>query len=152
MLPFELSVQDFNKGAKVELSMNVDSSGLYQTNANEYFINAMIGENSSRSKFRQVLGVKDRIKLGTAVFNSLIKAGDEDFDPSGSDVSQVTFEVTPLMVGTSVNIRDLEIAFISDQLAKGSRDFSDQFAFMSFFYSTLSKNNSKRDGVLNLSR
>lgn len=139
MLPFELSKADFNKGTKVELGMNVDSTGLYQTNANEYFVKAMIGENSSRSKFRQVLGVKDRIKLGTAVFNSLIKAGDCDFDPSDSDVSQVTFEVAPLMASTSVCVEDLEIAFMSDQLSKGSRDFSDQFAFMNFFYSTLSE-------------
>jgi len=137
-LPFEFSVEDFNKGNKVELAMTVDTSADYATNANDYFRAAMIGENSTRSKFRQVLGVKDRIKLGTAVFDSLIKDGACDFDPSDSTISQKTFEVCPLMVGTSVCIEDLETSFVSDQIAKGSRDFSDQFAFMNYFYETLS--------------
>lgn len=134
----ELSKADFNEN-KIQLGMNVDSTALYQTNATKYFREAMIGENSSRSKFRQVLGVKDRVKLGKASFVSLIKPGECDFDPSDSDISQKTFEVCPLMVGTSVCVEDLEIAFMSDQLKKGSNDFSDSFEFMNYFYETLSK-------------
>lgn len=136
-LPFEFSKTDFNENKKIDLAMNVDTSAEYTTNADEYFRQAMIGENSTRSKFRQVLGVKDRIKLGTAIFDSLIKDGACDFDPSDSTVSQKVFEVCPLMVGTSVCVQDLEVAFMSDQIARGSRDFSDQFAFMNFFYETL---------------
>lgn len=134
----ELSKADFNE-TKIQLGINVDSSALYQTNATKYFREAMIGENSSRSKFRQVLGVKDRVKLGKASFVSLIKPGECDFDPSDSNISQKTFEVCPLMVGTSVCVEDLEIAFMSDQLKKGSNDFSDSFEFMNYFYETLSK-------------
>lgn len=140
MLPMEFTKNDFNLGNKTELSMTVDSTGLYTTNAQEYFRKAMIGENSTRSKFgRQVLGVKDRVKLGTVLFDSLIKGGACNFDPSGSEVSQKTFEVTPLMAGTSVCIKQLEIAFMSDQLIKGSRNFTDKMAFMNFFYETLAK-------------
>lgn len=135
----ELSKEDFNE-TKIQLGMNVDvTTALYQTNATKYFREAMIGENSSRSKFRQVLGVKDRVKLGKASFVSLIKPGECDFNPSDSDVVQKTFEVCPLMVGTSVCVEDLEIAFMSDQLKKGSNDFSDSFEFMNYFYETLSK-------------
>lgn len=138
-LKFEFSKEDFNQDfTKVELGMTVDSSAAYTTNATEYFRRAMIGENSTRAKFRQVLGVKDRVKLGTAVFDSLIKDGACDFDPSNSTISQKTFEVCPLMVSTSVCIEDLEVSFVSDQLSKGSNDFNDQFAFMNFFYETLS--------------
>jgi hypothetical protein len=97
----------------------------------------MIGENSTRSKMRQVLGIKDRVKLGNAAFDSLIKAGDADFDPSDSTIIQKTFEVVPLMIGTSVKIDELEISFVSDQLRRGSTDFSDRFAFMNYFYETL---------------
>jgi hypothetical protein len=42
------------------------------------------------------------------------------------------------MAGTTVCIRSLEIAFMSDQLKRGSSDFTDKFAFMNFFYETLS--------------
>jgi len=141
ILKFEFAKEDFNNAKfskKVELDMVVDSSADYATNATEYFRKAMIGEDSTRSKFKQVLGVKDRVKLGTTAFQSLIKSGASTFDPSDSEISQKTFEVTPLMVSTSVNISDLETSFVSDQLAKGSNNFNDSFAFMNFFYETLS--------------
>jgi len=142
-LDFEFSIEDFGKdfntkNQSVELDMVVDASADYTTNASDYFRRAMIGENSTRSLFRQILGVKDRVKLGTAVFDSLIKSGACDFDPSNSDISQKTFEVCPLMVSTSVCVADLEVSFISDQLSKGSNNFNDSFAFMNYFYETLS--------------
>jgi hypothetical protein len=43
------------------------------------------------------------------------------------------------MWGTKFDVRSLEIAFMSDQLAKGSNNFSDQFAFMTFFYSEIER-------------
>ena len=91
-------------------AMNVDSSALYETNAIEMYRKAMIGENSTRSMFRQVLGIKDRVKLGTVDFSSLIKAGDCDFDPSDSNISQKSFEVCSLMIGSAFCIDSLEIA------------------------------------------
>lgn len=144
-LNFELSVEDMNK---IELSMNVDPSALYQTNAVEYFRKAMIGENSTRSKMRQVLGIKDRVKLGNTNFDSLIKPGDHEFDPSVSTAVQKTFEVTPLMIGTSIKIDELEISYVSDQLKRGSTDFSDRFAFMNYFYDTLNKTAQKEMEIL----
>lgn len=138
-LNFEFSKEDFKKDFKVNLAMTVDSSADYTTNADEYFRKAMIGKDSSRSKFRQVLGVKDRIKLGTAVFDSLIKTGACDFDPSDSTISQKTFEVEPLMVSTSLCVADLEQSFVSDQIARGSMNFDDNFEFMNFFYETLAE-------------
>lgn len=120
-------------------AMNVDSTADYATNATEYFRKAMIGENSSRAMFRQVLGVKDRIKLGTAEFVSVVKAGDCEFNPSDSTIKQETFTVCPIMIGTSVCIDSLENSFVSDQISKGSANFTEP-AFMSYFYETLSKN------------
>lgn len=133
---------------KVDLSMNVDASADYATNANEYYRKAMIGENSARSRFRQVLGIKDRVKLGNATFSSLIKPGGCDFDPSGSTIKQLTFEVCPLMIGTAVCVEDLETSFVSDQIARGSADFNDKFAFMSYFYETLSMEAAEQMDIL----
>jgi hypothetical protein len=119
--------------------MNVDPSALYETNAIEMYRRAMIGEDSSRSKFKQIYGIKDRVKLGTVDFQNVVKPGACDFDPTDSDISQRTFEVCPIMIGTSFCIEDLETTFVSDQIGRGSKDFSEPTAFMNYFYETLQK-------------
>ena len=128
------------EGKELEMSMTVDASADYATNAKEYFVKAMIGEEKTRSKFRQLLGVKDRIKLGTVDTSTLtIKAGAATFNPDATTISQKEFEVKPLMMGTSFNVSDLEQSFVSDQLKKGSNNFSDKFEFMNFFYAEVAR-------------
>lgn len=147
-----LTMDDFNnakkafvnpeseEGKEVKMAMTVDPSAEYTTNAQDYFRKALIGEDKTRSKFRPLLGVKDREKLGGVVMSSVdVKPGATAFDPDDTTAVQKTFEVKPLMVGTSIDVRELEIAFMSDQLKRGSNQFSDQFAFMNFFYSELSR-------------
>ena len=150
----ELSVEDFNnaqfakkgtsnegvEGKEVEMGMTVDSSADYATNAKEYYRKALIGENRSRSNFAPLLGVKDRVKLGGVDTSSLtIKAGDCDFNPDDTTINQKEYEVKPLMFGTSFCIAKLEQSFVSDQIKRGSNNFSDQFEFMNFFYSEVSR-------------
>ena len=126
------------EGKEIEMAMTVDTSAEYATNAQEYFRRAMIGEEKTRAKFRQLLGVKDRVKLGTADLDSItVKPGATTFDPDDSEISQKEFEVRALMLGTKFDVRSLEIAFMSDQLTKGSNQFNQNFAFMNFFYATL---------------
>lgn len=145
---FNLSKDDFEKAKKgiasvenqdVEMAMTVDASAAYTTNATEYFRKAMIGEEKTRSKFRPVLGIKDRVNLGTADTSTVsIKPGACEFDPDDTSISQKTFEVKPLMFGTVFCVKSLEESFVSDQLQKGSNNFSQQFAFMNFFFESLS--------------
>jgi hypothetical protein len=123
------------EGKEIQMAMTVDASADYATNAQEYFRKAMIGEEKTRSKFRQLLGVKDRVKLGGLTTSALsIKAGATTFNPDNTTVLQKEFEVKPLMYGTVFDVRSLEIAFMSDQLTKGSNQFNQQFAFMNFFF------------------
>ena len=138
---FEIAMSDFDKSKKeVNMSMTVDASANYATNATEYFRKAMIGEERTRSKFRQLLGVKDRVKLGTVDTSALtVVAGTCAFTPGTTTVEQKEFIVQALMFPTDVCIRSLEIAFMSDQLLRGSNSFSDKFAFMDFFYESLAK-------------
>ena len=147
---FNLSKQDFEnakngirlnaEGKAIEMDMTVDTTAEYTTNAKEYFRKAMIGEERTRSKFRSLLGVKDRVKLGGLTTSATaIKAGATAFDPDNTTALQKTYEVKPLMYGTTVNINELEQAFMSDQLARGSNNFSDKFEFMNFFYSELER-------------
>jgi hypothetical protein len=142
----KLSVQDLlsggvpTEGVNAQLNMVVDASANYATNAQEYFTRAMIGDEATRTKFRQLLGVKDRVKLGGVTTTGInIKAYTAAFAPDNTTVTQKEYVVKPLMWGTKFDVRSLEIAFMSDQLAKGSNNFSDQFAFMTFFYSEVQK-------------
>jgi hypothetical protein len=129
------------EGKKIKMAMTVDASADYATNAQEYFRKAMIGEEKTRGKFRQLLGVKDRVNLGTAdVSTVVIKAGACDFNPNDTAISQKVFEVKPLMYGTVFCVKSLEESFVSDQLARGSNDFNQQFAFMNFFFEQLALN------------
>lgn len=131
---------DTDEGKAINLAMTVDASAEYATNATEYFRKALIGEDRSRSKFRPLLGIKDRVKLGGVTTSSVtVKAGATTWAPDNTTALQKEFEVKPLMIGTSIDVRELEIAYMSDQLKKGSNQFSDQFAFMNFFYSELSR-------------
>lgn len=131
---------DSAEGKELKMAMTVDSSAEYATNAQEYFRKALIGEDKTRSKFRPLLGIKDIVKLGGVTMSSVsVKAGATAYAPDNTTATQKTFEVKPLMIGTEVNVRELEVAYMSDQLKKGSNQFSDQFAFMNFFYSELSR-------------
>lgn len=128
------------EGKEIKMAMTVDASAEYATNAQEYFRKALIGEDKTRSKFRPLLGIKDIVKLGGVTMSSVnVKAGATAWSPDNTTAVQKTFEVKPLMIGTEINVRELEVAYMSDQLKKGSNNFSDQFEFMNFFYSELSR-------------
>lgn len=128
------------EGKEIKMAMTVDASAEYATNAQEYFRKALIGDQRTRSKFRPLLGIKDIVKLGGVTMSSVnVKAGATAWAPDNTTAVQKTFEVKPLMIGTEINVRELEVAYMSDQLKKGSNQFSDQFEFMNFFYSELSR-------------
>ena len=128
------------EGKEIQMAMTVDPSAAYTTNATEYFRKAMIGEEKTRSKFRPLLGVKDRVNLGGVdVTTVTIKPGACDFDPDNTEISQKEYEVKPLMYGTVFCVKSLEESFVSDQLTRGSNSFNQQFAFMNFFFEKLAE-------------
>lgn len=119
---------------KHEFDMIADSTAAYATNATESFAKALLSDDV-RSRFSQVIGIKDRVKLGLGEFQNVTQAGTCDWNPSDSNVSQKTFEVCPLAFMTEVCIEDLEINYMSDELAKGSNNFSET-GFVSFLWDT----------------
>lgn len=128
------------EGKEIQMAMTVDPSAAYTTNATEYFRKAMIGEEKTRSKFRPLLGVKDRVNLGGVdVTTVTIKPGACDFDPDNTEISQKEYEVKALMYGTVFCVKSLEESFVSDQLTRGSNSFNQQFAFMNFFFEKLAE-------------
>lgn len=145
----ELKLKNLDFAISEEMfALNLDSSALYATNAIESYRAAMIGENSVRSRFRQVARIKDRVKMATNTFGNLIKPGACAFDPTDATASQKTFEVCPIMVGTSICVDTLEISYASDQITAGSNSFSEPQPFMQFFYETLGANVSEQLSLL----
>ena len=122
---------------RLGFALNVDANAAYETNAEELYRAALIGADKSRSKFQQIYGVKDRVKLGLVEAASMVKPGACDFDPSDIDISQITLTVCPIMIGTAFCVEDLESSFLSDQIGKGSSDFKQPAAFMNFLYETV---------------
>lgn len=119
------------------LSLNVDSSALYETNAREYFRTAMIGENSTRSNFKMIMGVKDREKIGEVIAANLLRKGTANPNFADTEVKQELFEVCDIQVATLIDIDALESSFISNQINKGANNYTDTGAFFNFFYETL---------------
>lgn len=146
----ELSKEDFAKakqsffnpeteeGKEIQMAMTVDASADYATNATEYYRRAMIGDEKTRSKFHQLLGVKDRVNLGTVNTDTItIKAGACEPNFDDTELFQKEYEVKPLMVATKFCVKSLEESFVSNQLVRGSNNFSQSFAFMNFFFSQI---------------
>lgn len=132
-------------GKEVNMDMTVDASAEYATNAREYFVQAMIGEKKTRSNFRPVLGVKDLVKLGGLTTSDIeIRPGDVEPNFDDTTAIQKEFRVAPLMAATSIKISELEQAYMSDQLAKGSNNFTDKFEFMNFLYAQVAREISKK--------
>jgi hypothetical protein len=128
------------EGKEIEMAMTLDASADYTTNATEYFRKAMIGEEKTRSKFRQLLGVKDRVNLGGVdVTGVTIKAAACDPDFDDTELSQKEYEVKALMYSTIFCVASLEASFVSDQLVRGSNSFNQNFAFMNFFFEKLAE-------------
>jgi len=128
------------EGKEIEMAMTVPDNAKYATNAQEFFRKAMLGQEKTRSKFRQLLGVKDRVKLGTVNVSAVVvKPGACAFDPNDTALAQKTFEVKDLMMGTKFCIKSLEESFVSDQLTRGMQTFNQNFAFMNFFFEELSR-------------
>jgi len=137
------------EGKEIQMAMVVDASANYATNATEYFRKAMLGEDKTRSKFRQLLGVKDRVKLGGVSFSGVkVKAATCDPTFDDTEISQKEYEVKPLMIATKFCVASLEESFVSDQLARGSNSFSQSFAFMNFFFAELERRvNEQMDAI-----
>jgi len=146
----KIQLKKLNFDLTEQMFLNVDPSALYETNATEMYRRAMIGENSTRSNFRPILGVKDRVKLAQVDFQNVIKPGTCDFDPMSGDISQKSFEVCPITIQTSICLDSLETAFMSDSIARGSKETNLPQAFMNYFYETLAASVAEELEILSL--
>lgn len=131
---------------KQDFDMIAAPSAAYETNASESFARAMLGDDV-RSRFAQIMGIKDRVKLGLGDFQNVTQAGNSDWNPTNSNISQKTFEVCPLSFMTELTIEELEVNYMSDELAKGSNKFSTT-GFITFLWKTFAETISEELSII----
>ena len=119
--------------------LTVGTNGAFQPNATEFFSKALLGDNRSTNSFRTLVNVKNKTRIGSVEFGSVLSASSPTFAANGvADVASKEFTVIPLNIGTEIDQYTLESSFVSQWMRAGSNqiDFGPA-QFMTHYYERL---------------
>ena len=124
---------------KYNFDINVGANSLLEANPKEFYSKALL-TNKSTSHFRQLLNVKEKMKIAGFEFQDVLQAESCTFTKTDSDLSAKTIEPCKLQIGVELCQADLETSFLADWMRAGSNqvDFS-PVEFMSHYYDRLAK-------------
>jgi hypothetical protein len=123
---------------KYKFDLTVDASALLQANPSEYY-SLLYGMENAVTNYRVLPGIKNKTKIATVVFDSVLAEAGCDFDPSQATVSAVEIDVCALTSQASVCQYDLEQSWLALEMAKGSNSDFSVASFMNFFWSQMAK-------------
>jgi hypothetical protein len=123
---------------KYKFDLTVDASALLQANPSEYY-SLLYGMENAVTNYRVLPGIKNKTKVATVVFGSVLAEAGCDFDPSQATVSAVEIDVCALTSQASVCQYDLEQSWLALEMAKGSNSDFSVASFMNFFWSQMAK-------------
>ena len=123
---------------KYKFDLTVDSSALLQANPSEYY-SILYGMENAVTNYRVLPGIKNKTKIATVVFDTLLAEAGCDFNPSTADVSAIEIDVCALTSQASVCQYDLEQSWLALEMAKGSNSDFSVASFMNFFYAQMAK-------------
>ena len=123
---------------KYKFDLTVDASALLQANPSEYY-SILYGMENAVTNYRVLPGIKNKTKIATVVFDTLLAEAGCDFSPSTADVSAIEIDVCALTSQASVCQYDLEQSWLALEMAKGSNSDFSVASFMNFFYSQMAK-------------
>lgn len=132
---------------KLKFSLNVTTDALLQANPREFYGKALLTDRT-RSNFRQVLDVKEKRKIGSLDFGTLLYEADCEFQGGNSTLGAKEMEPCKLQIGTDVCMYELETSFVADWMKSGSNGDWMPADFASYFYDRLSKTVDDRLEVL----
>jgi len=124
---------------ELKFAMNVDAAALLQVNPKEFYTKALLGDTSS-SKFRQVLNIKEKTKIGSLSFGSLLFPADCDWQGGNSTLGAKEMDVCKAQIGTEICMYEMETSFLADWMAKGSNGDWMPADFASFFFDEIARN------------
>jgi hypothetical protein len=138
-----------NKMAKQKLhfGMDVTTPALLQVNPREFYKKALLTD-STRTNFRQVLNIKEKTKIGSLSFGTLLHEADCDFQGGNSELGAKEMEPCKLQIGTDVCMYELEQSFLADWMQAGSNGEWMPAEFASHFYEVLGENVAERLEIL----
>lgn len=123
---------------KYKFDLTVDASALLQANPSEYY-SLLYGMENAVTNYRVLPGIKNKTKIATVVFGSVLADAGCDFNPSDATVSAVEIDVCALTSQASVCQYDLEQSWLALEMAKGSNSDFSVASFMNFFWSQMAK-------------
>jgi len=123
---------------KLKFDLTVDNSALLQANPSEYY-SVLYGMENAVTNYRVLPGIKNKTKIATVLFDSVLAESACDFSAVNADLSAVEIDVCALTSQASVCQFDLEQSFLALEMAKGSNSDFSVASFMNFFYSQMAK-------------
>jgi hypothetical protein len=122
---------------KFLFDIDVQSNALLQVNPKEFFSKTLLAQRST-SFMRTLVNVKEKTKIGSFEFDSVLQEADCDFNATDSNLDAKTMEPCKFGIGTQLCQYDLEQSFLADWMKAGSNhvDFAPQ-NFMTHYYERL---------------
>lgn len=123
---------------ELKFAMNVDAAALLQVNPKEFYTQALLG-NQSSSDFRQILNVKEKTKIGSLDFGSLLFPADCDWQGGNTTLGAKEMDVCKAQIGTEICMYEMETSFLADWMKSGSNGDWMPADFASFFFEEIAK-------------
>lgn len=123
---------------KYKFDLTVDASALLQANPSEYY-SLLYGMENAVTNYRVLPGIKNKTKIATVVFDSVLAEAGCDFSARDGEVSAVEIDVCALTSQASVCQYDLEQSWLALEMAKGSNSDFSVASFMNFFWGQMAK-------------
>jgi hypothetical protein len=91
------------------------------------------------TNYRVLPGIKNKTKIATVVFDSVLAEAGCDFNAKDGEVSAIEIDVCALTSQASVCQYDLEQSWLALEMAKGSNSDFSVASFMNFFWGQMAK-------------
>jgi hypothetical protein len=132
---------------ELKFAMTVDSAALLQVNPKEFYTQALLANRSS-AEFRQVLNIKEKTKIGSLSFGTLMFPAECDYQGGNSTLGAKEMDVCKAQIGTEVCMYEMETSFLADWMNSGSNGDWMPANFASFFFEQLGRTVSDKLEVL----
>jgi len=123
---------------KYKFDLTVDASALLQANPSEYY-SLLYGMENAVSNYRVLPSIKNKTKIATVLFDTVLAESSCDFSAVDATVSAIEIDVCALTSQASVCQFDLEQSWLALEMAKGSNSDFSVASFMNFFWATMAK-------------
>lgn len=116
--------------------LSINSTALLCPNPDEWFARAYLDEDVAKN-FRVIPGVKYKANVANINFSPVLVAESCTWAATASVLSAKTMTVTPIQAQVQICKTDIETSFVSLQMAKGSKNWSNISDFMNHYWEIL---------------